>query len=476
MLAHEKNLIKVVVGCFIFTATLLYLWIRPRHYEIPHHQDPPRYLENPFAREYEHPDNTRCDLAHRIPRKSQLSKSRRNDLVIFKWSQERYGDLPDWNEFSKGLCTYPPELYDFFGNYWKSLVNDTEARWPRGWAPCWLFVKTYRPQTKEDDDWPWQRCGETRYRVTSNYTEFRDADIVWSDYGFLHHSDEFPYWNEALLPPRVGSQSWWYSVDYPEAHRHALNFAPSFLELFDMTSGPNSLIRYDVETSPYHMTYEEMGYSVWAKANMKDRIKFVTESGPAGMKKVAHGLEDGGIMSYFDSYCAEDKILAGKVEELTSQLGKYVHSFGGCHPNRNVSSKAGSGGNSRRWTRSRYVYGLVIDHDHVPCGQVDKGTPTFSTEMYRVMEAGAVPVYMGKSDPKIMNDYLPEGSWIDASSETDMGKLVDNLIDIASDPIKLGKYYKWKEIVAKDFGKFCKKCLLTSGPLECRMLEQVEWV
>src|SRR4029077_7934848 len=100
-------------------------------------------------------------------------------LTIFKWSQQTFmhGRIP-WKDYNKELCSFHPELQSFFDAYWRYHVNDDTLKWPTGFAPCWLW-------DINGNDNSLHLCNNgIQYKITSDYSKFHEADIVFMDYVF----------------------------------------------------------------------------------------------------------------------------------------------------------------------------------------------------------------------------------------------------------------------------------------------------
>ncbi|RUS14113.1 hypothetical protein BC937DRAFT_94330, partial [Endogone sp. FLAS-F59071] len=173
---------------------------------------PPPYT-HPFEKEYAIPKECnnlqpihRADINETVPRHFALKGPKDRVLTIFLWRQQTFGhaNIP-WVDYARDLCPYPPELGSFFIMYWLRHVQNGDAKWPEGWAPCWLW------KINPESDGTVRTCQESgiKYRLTTNYTEFREADVVYMDYVFYEAEERPPFWNEALLPPKIGGQVWW---------------------------------------------------------------------------------------------------------------------------------------------------------------------------------------------------------------------------------------------------------------------------
>ncbi|KAF9914607.1 hypothetical protein BX616_007940 [Lobosporangium transversale] len=370
-------------------------------------------------------------------------------LKIFYWRQFTYVDgVVDWEKESAILCPFPPELQSFFDYLWSWHIKKEELKWEQGYAPCWFWYRNV-PDWSRDKvqtcDTPSQRL---KYISNSNYTEFREADIIYIDYPFYNYIQRPPFWDVRRMPPRVAHQRWVLEFGRESIGSYAHVALPSFLQQFDLTMGaPYALFDVPYPLMPISKeTIENL-------ANVQPKVP-VTEQFSLEITASTH------LMAWVISNCEPRNNRNELMLELIEKIG--AHSYGSCHHNRDMPEQVPG----EAWEKhkqnvlSNYAFTLAAENSNC-VGYVTE-------KIYDAFASGAIPVYMGASD---IGDFVPAGSYISALDFKTTDELVHFLKTVDRAP-----YYKWKEEVKVDFTKFCKNCHLSMKSLECRILDQVKFV
>ncbi|KAL1924417.1 uncharacterized protein VTP21DRAFT_7452 [Calcarisporiella thermophila] len=280
---------------------------------------------NPFLDEYEYPhdcNNFKHISKSQIPRAYTLRGPRLGrKILIFHWQQQTYGELPNWSEIEHELCPYPSDLIDFWDNYRKTMstfVNNLPfsfgKRWPLGYAPCHFFRLDNQESVK------CEKIG-IEFEVTTNYTRFREADIIFLDYPFyLDTKGRPPFYQSGLLPPKLAHQVWWYS------------FGRESLAYYPFASQTNLLNRFDLSIGapePMH----DIFYPLYPISDLAPYYKTIDFNG-IKQKKMAIGPTSNPVVAMMISNCEPKNQRNEIMRELSSLVE--VHSFGKCFNNQKI--------------------------------------------------------------------------------------------------------------------------------------------
>ncbi|KAF8975668.1 hypothetical protein BGZ46_008937 [Entomortierella lignicola] len=370
-------------------------------------------------------------------------KTEDQPLKIFIWRQLTYMDPQyDWAKESLDLCPFPPELQSFFDFYQSAHINSNEAyrnlpRWEQGFAPCFFFRKNVGE---------WQKnaafnCKSNRkYITTSNYTEFRDADIVYIDYPFYNYIEKAPFWDQRRMPPRIAHQRWVLEYGRESIANYAHVALFSFLQQFDLTMGAPAQL-FDV---PYPLlpVSEEMAIKY---TNVKPAYPFD--------KTPDH------YIAWVISNCQPRNNRNELMADLIKKIG--AHSYGSCQNNKVMPKDE-----TRPWEEvkqevlAQYPYTLVVENSNC-VGYVTE-------KIYDALAAGVIPLYLGAVD---IADFVPRGSYVPIENFKDTDELVEFM-----KTADRSQFFRWKEEIKSDYSKFCKSCHQGKESLECRILDHVKYV
>ncbi|KAF9173772.1 Alpha-(1,3)-fucosyltransferase 11 [Mortierella sp. AD011] len=374
-------------------------------------------------------------------------KTSAEPLKIFIWRQMTYMDpQTDWRKESLTLCPFPPELQPFFDFIRASHVYGDQAvnlaQWEQGFAPCFFFNKNVPEWQKNQVN----TCGSSnlKYITTSNYTEFRDADIIYMDYPFYNYMiGKAPFWDVRRLPPRISHQRWVLEYGRESIANYPHVALSSFLQQFDLTMGAPAPL-FDV---PYPL--------LPVSEEMVRRYTEVKPGFPVDKKPDNY-------VAFVISNCQPRNDRNELIADLIKKIG--AHSYGKCQNNRKMPDDETT--KNRPWEEvkqevlGQYPYTLVVENSNC-VGYVTE-------KIYDALAAGVIPLYEGASD---IADYVPKGSYVPLENF----KNTDELVKFMKEADR-SEFYKWKEEIKADPSKFCKSCHQGKEPLECRILNHVHFV
>ncbi|KAF9109040.1 hypothetical protein BGX27_008062 [Mortierella sp. AM989] len=369
----------------------------------------------------------------------QISRAaKEKPIKIFHWEQTTWSGQVDWKKESLTLCPIPLDLQPFFDRYRIARIGDPTIKWETGYAPCYFWRPADRTGSCNT-----KAYGNLDFVVTSNYSDFIDADVIYMNNLIILRTQEPPYYDSQLLPPKTNQQRW-VSFFEGESVAYFPHVAmPEFIRRFDLTMGsPPQLM--DVPYSPYRVSNE-----------MIRELVNVAPSFPLDKTP-----ED--YMGFLVSNCSPLNDRNKIMDELVDKIG--AHSYGICY--RNKEFPEGIEKNGLNWEEdkkkvlSKYPFSLAAENSNC-VGYVTE-------KIYDVLAMGSIPVYMGASD---IADYVPEGSYILAQDFKSTEALVEYI-----KTVDRSQFYKWKEVVKKDPSQFCKRCMDTNNDYACSILNNVNFI
>ncbi|KAL1919579.1 uncharacterized protein VTP21DRAFT_1510 [Calcarisporiella thermophila] len=451
---------------FVMIFGLIYMgYVFYTLYDYTYTQETKLY-SNPFVAEYDYPhqcNNFTHIYKQETPRTYILRGPKQGrKVVIFHWQQQTYDNKPNWKEIEKELCPYPSDLIDFWNSY-RNIIHSLHdnvpfffgKRWPLGYAPCFFFRLDNQPSVQ---------CAQNGivFEITSNYTRFREADIIYMDYPFyLNTKGRPPFFQSSLLPPKLPHQVWWYSFGRESLAYYPFAFQTNLLDRFDISIGapePMHDIFYPLlpisDLAPYYTTVD---FSA---------IK---------QKKISIGSSANPIIAMMISNCEPQNQRNRIMQELNSLVE--VHSYGKCLNNKkipkpimekynipdNYDTYFGDWPAIKRDVFSPYWFAFTPENSNC----VDYVTE----KVYDALAADLIPIYLGAPN---IREYVPENSIIVASDFENTNELVEHLKELMQDERKLAKYFDWKK---RPQAQFCKKCNMNiSERKECQLLDRATWV
>ncbi|KAF9209250.1 4-alpha-L-fucosyltransferase [Haplosporangium sp. Z 27] len=324
--------------------------------------------------------------------------------------------------------------------------------WNPGFAPCSLWTK---PVGEWSWDWReevhgWTRekifsCGTNnlQYTITANYTEFREADIIYFDYPFYDYIGKPPFWDNRRMPPRIAHQKWVLKFGRESTAYYPQVALASYLQQFDFTMGAPDP-QFDLSYPLYPVSEVE----ILQLANVKP--VFPVDKKPEN------------YIAWMISNCTPKNNRNEIMKELMEKIG--AHSYGSCQNNRKGPSEEETKG--RPWEQVKqeilaaYPFTLVAENSNC-IGYITE-------KIYDAFAAGVVPLYMGAVD---IADYVPRSSFVAIQDFEDVDSLVEYM-----KTVDRSQFFEWKEEVKKDYSSFCKKCHRGKETLECRVLDNVHHV
>ncbi|KAL1919578.1 uncharacterized protein VTP21DRAFT_1509 [Calcarisporiella thermophila] len=431
-------------------------------------QHSPILHPNPFAAEYVYPHQCN-DFSHlpkqSIPRTYNLRRPKQGrKLLVFHWQQLTYNDHDyiKWNEIENELCPYPSDLIEFWIAFRKTLPSYVGnlppafgENWPIGYAPCYFFQLERQSSVKCEQN-------GIEFELTSNYTRFREADVIYLDYPFyLNMKGEPPYYKTRLLPPRLPNQVWWYSYGRESLAYYPFVSQANLLDRFDLSigaPGPMHDLFYPLhpisDVSPF---YQKTAFSEIKKG----KLPIGTSADPV----VAI------MISNCDPHNKRNDIMKALFELVE------VHSYGKCFNNKklpkdvvekydipeNYDTYFGDWPAIKRDVFSRYWFAFTPENSNC----VDYVTE----KIYDALQANLIPIYLGASN---IREFVPENSVIVVNDYEDMNALAAHLRELMQDEKKLAKYFEWKTRPQSEFCKKCNKNIFIRK--ECQLLDRVNWV
>ncbi|KAF9939007.1 putative glycoprotein 3-alpha-L-fucosyltransferase [Mortierella alpina] len=380
--------------------------------------------------------------APRNPRGLLVSKPKDQPIVIFFWRQVIWDMFIDWKKESKTLCPIPLSLQPFFNHYREKRTGYSEP-WENGYAPCIFWSMSFNTYDDKHGSCNTTTNGNLNYVITSNYTRFEEADLVHMSFPYFDGTNDPPYYDTQLMPPRIAHQKWVFQFQGESVGYYPFAALPAYLQQFDLTIGtPASMV--DVPLPFIEMTPTiALSY-----ANIKPGYPLD--------KTPEHSV---GLMV---RNCAARNNRNALIDAMISGLN--AHSYGACRNNIDIPEEINKPGKSwvavKQETLAGYPFVLAAENSNC-MGYI-------SEKIYDAFAVGAIPIYMGAPD---ITKYVPEGSFINVADFKDFDELVRYVKTVDRAP-----FYKWKEIVKKDPSKFCKGCMPLERRSECIMMEKVHYV
>ncbi|CAG8452538.1 7074_t:CDS:1 [Paraglomus brasilianum] len=424
---------------------------------------PPQPFDNvklapsPFLAEYA---PTTCDtsLHNSFPRYRtfRLRGPRNREVLIFRWLHYAFTTQKElsWPDAARDLCPYPPELAPsfqrIFGKFAPSPYSDITI-WPAGYAPC--FFWTHHGSGEQGT------CeGGTSWRITMNFTLWREADVMLVDFPYLLREDYPPYYDLARFPPKNTNQVWWLKlIDEGLAYEWYAGLR-GFRELFEMTMGPPARV-FDIFQPTFGIARDRMP-------------AFYNTVVPFEKKK------SDVLVAWMSGNCYPKN----NRNEFVADLMKYtsVDSYGSCHHTKDVPEyvleKYGvkpEGNATAHWqanmfevkrdTLSPYKFILALENSNC-MGYVTE-------KVYDPILIDAIPIYMGAPD---IDAYVPPHSIIKVTDFKTVKEVADYIEKVANNKTLYESYFEWKK--DKTYNSFCEKCWKGDKSYMCKFLERAEWV
>ncbi|KAG0367744.1 Alpha-(1,3)-fucosyltransferase 11, partial [Gamsiella multidivaricata] len=323
-------------------------------------------------------------------------KTQEDTLKVFVWRQQTFMDPAiDWKVESQTVCPFPPELQPFFVFNEEYHIQDKSIVWERGYAPCWFWTTNVWGNSRDVVE----TCGGARnqkYIRTQNYTEFRDADVVYMDYPFYNYIKEAPFWDHRRMPPRIAHQKWVLNYNGESITHHPHVALPSFLQQFDLTMGsPGPL--FDIPY-PLFAISEDQALKM---ANVQPQV-------PIDKKPVNY-------IAWVVSNCQPQNNRNELMQDMIAKIG--AHSYGKCFHNKGFPTDLHDeiyNYDTKTKVLSAYPFTFVAENSNCL---------TYVTEkIYNGFQSGAIPIYLGAMD---IADYVPKGSYINAQDFKNTDELVE---------------------------------------------------
>ncbi|CAG8612992.1 5532_t:CDS:1 [Paraglomus occultum] len=409
---------------------------------------------SPFASEYSLPTCSSLPKnTHIKPKTFKADGPPGRELSIFYWRYLTYltAKTTDWDKISQELCPYPPELVPFFKTLYNQFVASYTPKvyeWPVGYAPC-LFWYSHKGDQRATC-----KNGQS-YRVHSNYTLWRETDVIYMNYPFFFKEEKAPFFHTTHMPPRRSNQAWWMYFSDEGLEYYSFVGLDTLRNMFDLTMGAPGNI-FDILKPTYPINDTSLFYDTHVKfGNKRDDVLFAWMAGN----------------------CKS----ANKREDYVLELMNYVtvHSYGDCLHNQDtpdeILKKYGleKGKAPAYWADNMYEvkrdilspYKFILAFENSNCeGYVTE-------KVYDALLVDAIPIYMGASD---IDDYVPPGSVIKVTDYGSMRALIGHTKQIANNKTLYESYFAWKR--DKTHKNFCKKCHPLNDSDICTFLERVEWV
>ncbi|CAG8671852.1 16589_t:CDS:1 [Dentiscutata erythropus] len=414
-----------------------------------------KLASTPFSSEYlpsscEHlPSFIKTNTSHR---EFYITSPKSRELTIFHWFSLTFSNINvSWETISQDLCPYPPELYTFFQRIFEKFARKSVpglTEWPKGYAPCWLWSK--------NDEWGTCANG-AKYRLTTNYTQWRDVDIIYFDYPFFLKIDEPPYYDMKQMPPHKAGQVWWFRFSDEGLGYYWFVGLGNFLNLFDMTMGSPADF-FDIFQPAYgiykghipkfyesHITFNEKKNDVlisWMVGNCDP----VNNRSDYAYELMQHITVD----SF--GYCLHNKELPDQIRE------KY-----GIKKNGDTAYYSTNMYDVKIDVLSPYKFHLAFENSNC------KGYVT--EKVYDSFLGDSIPIYMGAPD---IDDYVPPHSIIKVTDFENVEDLVKYIYKVANNQTLYESYFEWKK--DKTYENFCKLCRQTEEQTICRFFDRALWV
>ncbi|KAG0079590.1 hypothetical protein BGZ93_000115 [Podila epicladia] len=372
-------------------------------------------------------------------------------LKVFYWHQETWANHGriDWAKESKNLCPISLTLQPFFDHYKTKMINNLKIQWPPGYAPCWFFTDAFnQADVAKKCDTP--NNGKLDYVLSTNYTTFDEADIVMIDYPFFDSLSDYvnhaPYFDTLAMPPRLAHQKWVFWFGRESIGYYSYVGTPFYQNQFDLTMGsPSNLM--DIPMPLYDITKD------FALQLANTEPSFPFESKPENYVGI--------MVSNCEPKNNRNELIQALVDKASA------HSYGSCihtteMPEEYKITDAGWGD----WVNNKLK--MLSGYPFVLAGENSSCMGYVTEKIYNAFEAGAIPIFLGAVD---IADFVPEGSYVDASSFRDFDALADYI-----KTVDRSQFYKWKEVVKKDPSKFCKSCFKVEEEPWCSVIKKVTFV
>ncbi|CAO3569119.1 unnamed protein product [Mortierella alpina] len=386
------------------------------------------------------------DFCNKVPAPRHLrglliSKPKDQPTVIFIWRQATFESYIDWEKESRTLCPIPLSLQLFFDHYRQKRTGYTQP-WENGYAPCIFWTLSFNSFNDERGSCNTPTNGNMTYVLTSNYTQFEEADIVLFNFPYFEGTSDPPYFDTQYMPPRIAHQNWVFQFQGESVGYYPHTALPAYLQQFDLTIGTPPTM--DIH-APYYEVTPKIALSY---ANIKPGYPFD--------KTPEH------YVSLMVRNCGAKNDRNGLIDAVISGLN--AHSYGVCRNNIQIPDEINRPGKSwvaiKQETLAGYPFVLAAENSNC-IGYI-------SEKIYDALAVGAIPIYMGAPD---IAKYVPEGSYISVADFRDYDELVQYV-----KTVDRAQFYKWKEVVKKDPSKFCSGCMVSHRKPECIMMDNVHYV
>ncbi|CAG8474129.1 8567_t:CDS:1 [Paraglomus occultum] len=447
-----RPLVKRLLLLITIVAFLLLLHQSATHFITTPESLDPAYKEplGPFSSEYSFATCSVLTKNNHTKRKSfKAYGPAERELSIFHWRQVTFSpEGTDWQKISKDLCQYPPELIPFFKRLYNKFVTNKVNEWPTGYAPC-LFWRTYLPGYRGTC-----KNGQS-YQIHTNYTLWRESDIMFMDYPFYFKEEEAPFFDITQMPPRRSNQAWW--LLFPDEGLGYYSFVglENFQYMFDLTMGsPDKL--FDIYKPTHEVSNVDMFYDTHVKfENKRNDVLF--------------------------AWMAVNCDAPNKREHYIRELMEHtkVHAYGSCLHNQDapddILAKYGLEKSLAPGHLTEHMYEVKRDilspYKFILAFENSNCDGYVTEKVYDALLVDAIPIYMGASD---IDDYVPPGSVIKVADYESMSALIEHTERIANNKTLYESYFAWKK--DKTHENFCKKCHPLDDSDICTFLKRVEWV
>ncbi|CAG8455688.1 50_t:CDS:1, partial [Scutellospora calospora] len=387
------------------------------------------------------------------PRKFYLIGPKSRELTIFLWKYLTYASVNEisWKLVSKDLCPYPPELLPFFqkifNRFARQKVPDL-SEWPKGYAPCWFWA--VQPDV-------WETCANgVKYRLTSNYTQWREADVIYMNYPFFFKIDDPPYYDIYEMPPRNSGQVWW--LEFPTEGLGYYWFVglKNFQSKFDITMGAPAKI-FDIFQPTNGLSKDKISEFY------KIRIPFDRKKSDV-------------LVAWMAGNCDPKNNRNDYVQELMKYMA--VDSFGICLHNKELPDDIREKYNMKTGETAYYkehMYEVKVDvftrYKFVLAFENSNCDSYVTEKVYDPLKSHTIPIYMGASD---IDDFVPPNSIIKVTDFKNVKDLANYINVVANNQTLYESYFEWKN--DNTYKNFCKACQQSEVSYVCRFLERAVWV
>lgn len=363
---------------------------------------------------------------YRLEKYSNFCKYKnKKELRVVRWTPgPEYGGEGKWREGN-------PRAYHVFDKrlqHWietvKLSLDLNQTQYPSGFAPDNAF---FFSSINLSDAWAsgQDECGLPGFRantVTNNFL-LPEADVVLVDYPFRS-----PDW----YPPRSEGLSMILFFSGESAQYYSNVVDGEFRDRFDFTVGlPRGFFGIP-GSNTYGVTSELLAGTV---SQQLDQIN------------LGKGWLKGPLLVMAVSHCNVGTIRGDYFRDLMALV--HVDSYGGCLNNILINedqvSRAAIAptyscfGCNWQYRKEKleifksYPFALAFENTNCYDNVTEK--------IYDALLAGAIPIYLGAPN---VEEWVPEGSYIDARHFSGPAELVAYLFELTENPERFAKYHAWR--------------------------------